>query len=48
MKQPVLKDVRADWCPTCKKLGMILAQFQKDNFLWGLTIQNVDFDKQRE
>ncbi|MFA0811672.1 thioredoxin family protein [Microbulbifer epialgicus] len=47
-KQPVLIDVRADWCPTCKKQGIILAQFQKDNPQCGLTILNVNFDKQKE
>ncbi len=47
-KQPVLIDVRADWCPTCKKQGKILAQFQKDNPQCGLTILNVDFDQQKK
>ncbi|WP_444900973.1 thioredoxin family protein [Microbulbifer sp. SSSA007] len=47
-KQPVLIDVRADWCPTCKKQGIILAQFQEDNPQCGLTILNVNFDKQKE
>ncbi|WP_444937727.1 thioredoxin domain-containing protein [Microbulbifer sp. JMSA002] len=47
-KQPVLIDVRADWCPTCKKQGTILAQFQEDNPQCGLTILNVNFDKQKE
>ncbi|WP_445356638.1 thioredoxin family protein [Microbulbifer sp. ANSA002] len=47
-KQPVLIDVRADWCPTCKKQSIILAQFQEDNPQCGLTIFNVNFDKQKE
>ncbi|WKD50454.1 thioredoxin family protein [Microbulbifer spongiae] len=47
-KQPVLIDVRADWCPTCKKQRQILTQFQKDNPQCGLTILEVDFDRQKD
>ncbi|WP_444943521.1 thioredoxin family protein [Microbulbifer sp. ZKSA006] len=47
-KQPVLIDVRADWCPTCKKQSVILAQFQKENPQCGLTVLDVNFDQQKE
>ncbi|MFS1523927.1 thioredoxin family protein [Microbulbifer sp. 2304DJ12-6] len=47
-KQPVLIDVRADWCPTCKKQKQILTQFQKENPQCGLTILEVNFDEQKE
>ncbi|WP_413661972.1 thioredoxin family protein [Microbulbifer sp. CNSA002] len=47
-KRPILIDVRADWCPTCKKQGEILAQFQRDNAQCGLTILNVNFDSQKK
>ncbi|WP_444929721.1 thioredoxin family protein [Microbulbifer sp. SSSA002] len=47
-KQPVLIDVRADWCPTCKKQRVILTQFQKENPQCGLTVLDVNFDQQKE
>lgn len=45
---PVLIDIRADWCPTCKKQGQVLSQFQSENPQCGLTILEVDFDKQKQ
>lgn len=46
--KPILIDVRADWCPTCKKQGEVLAQFQRDNPQCGLNILEVDFDGQKK
>lgn len=45
---PVLIDVHAVWCPTCKRQGKILSQFQQNHSQCNLTILKVDFDDQKE
>lgn len=45
---PVLIDVHAVWCPTCKRQGKILSQFQNTHAQCNLTILKVDFDDQKE
>lgn len=43
-----LIDVRADWCPTCKKQHEILKDYQTLNPNSGITVLEVDFDKQKQ
>lgn len=45
---PVLIDVHAVWCPTCKRQGKILSEFQNTHAQCNLTILSVDFDDQKE
>jgi len=45
---PVLVDVHAVWCPTCKRQGKVLREFQKTHEQCNLTILSVDFDDQKE
>lgn len=46
--KPVLIDVRADWCPTCRKQSEILKTFLTQNPQCDLTILDVDFDEQKQ
>lgn len=43
-----LIDVRADWCPTCKKQHEILKDYQTLNPNSGITVLEVDFDTQKQ
>lgn len=43
-----LIDVRADWCPTCKKQHEILKDYQISNPNSGITVLEVDFDTQKQ
>lgn len=43
-----LIDVTADWCPTCKKQHEILKDYQILNPNSGITVLEVDFDKQKQ
>lgn len=45
---PFLIDVKADWCPTCKKQHQILKQYQALNPNSGITVLEVDFDSQKQ
>lgn len=45
---PVLVDVHADWCPTCRRQETVLTTFQQEHNACGLTILRVDFDAQKE
>lgn len=45
---PVLIDVHAVWCPTCKRQGKALQKFQSEHASCDLTILSVDFDDQKE
>ncbi len=45
--RPILVFIHADWCPTCKKQGIILNElFERDEFK-PLTVLKVDFDSQK-
>jgi thioredoxin 1 len=46
--EPVLVDVHADWCPTCRRQEAVLTSFQQEHSACGLTILRVDFDAQKE
>lgn len=49
MKQgkPVVVDIHADWCPTCRAQEPILKQLLETPELKGLTRLTVDFDQQK-
>lgn len=44
--KPVLIDVRADWCPTCKRQAPIISAITAKPQFKDLTILEVDFDTQ--
>jgi len=46
--KPILVDITAPWCPTCKAQQPILRQLMKDARRSELVIIEVDFDSQKE
>ncbi len=44
--EKILLHFHADWCPTCRSQKKVLAKLDQDGQLKGLTIYNVDFDKE--
>jgi thioredoxin 1 len=46
--KPILVDITAPWCPTCKAQQPILRQQMKDARRSELVIFEVDFDSQKE
>lgn len=46
--QPVLIDVYAPWCPTCRKQSKVLGELLKDPQLATITVLKVDYDEQKE
>lgn len=46
--KPILVDISAKWCPTCRKQHEILTSYQKANPSSGITVLNVDFDDQKQ
>lgn len=46
--KPILVEVHAPWCPTCKAQGPILSKLEADPRFAGLTIFQVDFDSQKD
>ena len=44
--QPVLVDVHADWCPTCRAQAPVIAEISRDKAFAGLVILRLDFDAQ--
>lgn len=45
--RPVLVDIHANWCPTCRAQEPILSELLETPELKGLTRLTVDFDRQR-
>lgn len=45
--QPVLVDVHADWCPTCKAQAPTIAAISRDPAYAKLVILKLDFDGQK-
>lgn len=46
--KPVLVDVSAPWCPTCKAQAPILSELTKQPRFKNLVVFNVDFDSQKD
>lgn len=44
--KPILVDVHADWCPTCRRQAPSIVEISKDPAYSKLVIFKVDFDKQ--
>jgi len=44
--QPVLVDVHADWCPTCRRQAPTISELARDPAFARLVILKLDFDKQ--
>lgn len=44
--KPILVDVHADWCPTCRRQAPTLLEISKDPAFAKLVIFKIDFDKQ--
>jgi thioredoxin 1 len=45
--QPVLVDVHADWCPTCRAQAPTIAALSRDPAFSRLTIFKLDYDSQK-
>jgi thiol-disulfide isomerase/thioredoxin len=45
---PILIDVSAPWCPTCKAQAPILARLQAEPRMKSLVAFNIDFDSQKD
>lgn len=46
-KKPVLVEIHADWCPTCKAQEPIIAELLKTPAFKSISALRVDFDKQK-
>lgn len=46
-RQPVLIDINAKWCSTCKSQGLVLESYQRQHPNSGITVLKVDFDSQK-
>jgi thiol-disulfide isomerase/thioredoxin len=46
--RPILVEIHASWCPTCKAQVPILSEIQKDKAYDNLLVLRVDFDTQKD
>lgn len=46
--RPILVEVAADWCPTCRAQAPIVRQTAADPAFVNLVVFRIDFDRQRE
>ena len=46
--KPILVEIHATWCPTCKAQAPILADLEKDPKFQNLIVVHVDFDSQKD
>jgi len=46
--KPILVEVHATWCPTCKAQTPILSKLESEPRFAGLAVFHVDFDKQKD
>lgn len=47
-RQPVLIDVYADWCPTCKRQVKVLSPLLQEEQFKHYTLFKVDYDEQKD
>ncbi|WP_339746510.1 thioredoxin family protein [uncultured Maricaulis sp.] len=45
--QPILVDISATWCPTCRRQGQVIAQLLDSGEFADLVILELDWDSQR-
>lgn len=46
--KPILVEIHADWCPTCKAQAPIISELRKEPKFKDLTVFRVDFDAQKD
>lgn len=46
--KPILVEIHATWCPTCKAQAPILSDLEKQEKFRNLTVFHVDFNSQKE
>ena len=46
--RPILVEIHATWCPTCKAQAPILADLEKNSKFQNLLVVHVDFDSQKD
>ncbi len=46
--QPILVDIYAKWCGTCKKQSNVIAEYFARNPTSTITVLRVDYDKQKD
>ena len=46
--KPILVEIHATWCPTCKAQVPILGNLEKQDKFKNLTVFHVDFDSQKD
>lgn len=46
--KPILVEIHATWCPTCKAQTPILSDLEKQEKFRNLTVFHVDFDSQKD
>jgi thiol-disulfide isomerase/thioredoxin len=46
--KPILVDITAPWCPTCRKQKPIIAAIEADPAFAGLLVFHVDYDTDRD
>ncbi len=46
--KPILVEIHADWCPTCKAQGPIISELRKQPRFKNLMVMRVDFDGQKD
>ena len=47
-KQPILVEIHADWCPTCKVQAPIIKSLTEQSKFSGMAVLRVDFDAQKD
>ena len=47
-KKPVLVEIHADWCPTCKVQAPIIKSLTEQSKFSGMAVLRVDFDAQKD
>ena len=46
--KPILVEIHADWCPTCRAQEPIISELMQDPKNAGFVVLRVDFDKQKD
>ncbi|MCC8955378.1 thioredoxin family protein [Bradyrhizobium sp. Pear77] len=46
--KPILVEIHATWCPTCKAQAPILSDLERQNKFRNLMVFHVDFDSQKD